>query len=193
MWPLWPELPQEMYYQNTQWLPEQKRVRNRLNEIKQQFQRVQLLREHRRSGDGWWYDEGMAQNLNFKYFPGRPAWVDTHLKNRLPIPHTFVIHTYTKPTKCHLCHKVKVCKLTIYKFDWKLVHSFLLECSSKDYSVRIAAIMFTKNVQKKWPGTAPASCRTRQTWTGPWTPETRDPSPSARRTPGTPASWHWTP
>ena len=38
--------------------------------------------------------------------PGRPAWVEAHLKNRLPIPHTFVIHTYTKPTKCHLCHKV---------------------------------------------------------------------------------------
>ena len=37
---------------------------------------------------------------------GRPAWVEAHLKNRLPIPHTFVIHTYTKPTKCHLCHKV---------------------------------------------------------------------------------------
>jgi len=39
---------------------------------------------------------------------GRPAWVDMHLANRLKIPHTFVLHTYTKPTKCHFCNKVLV-------------------------------------------------------------------------------------
>ena len=39
---------------------------------------------------------------------GRPAWVDLHLANRLKIPHTFVVHTYTKPTKCHLCNKMLV-------------------------------------------------------------------------------------
>ena len=39
---------------------------------------------------------------------GRPAWVDLHLANRLKIPHTFVVHTYTKPTKCHFCNKLLV-------------------------------------------------------------------------------------
>jgi len=39
---------------------------------------------------------------------GRPAWVDMHLANRLKIPHTFVFHTYTKPTKCQFCNKVLV-------------------------------------------------------------------------------------
>ena len=46
-------------------------------------------------------------------FSGRPPWVDVHLANRLKIPHTFVIHTYTKPTKCHFCNKVELIKLIL--------------------------------------------------------------------------------
>lgn len=30
------------------------------------------------------------------------------MATRLKIPHTFVIHTYTKPTKCHFCTKILV-------------------------------------------------------------------------------------
>ena len=37
---------------------------------------------------------------------GRPPWVDKQMAHRLKIPHTFVIHTYTKPTKCHFCGKM---------------------------------------------------------------------------------------
>jgi hypothetical protein len=40
------------------------------------------------------------------YAVGRPAWVDMQMATRLRIPHTFVLHTYTKPTKCHFCNKV---------------------------------------------------------------------------------------
>ncbi|XP_071748485.1 serine/threonine-protein kinase D3 isoform X3 [Lepeophtheirus salmonis] len=39
---------------------------------------------------------------------GRPAWVDVQMATRLKIPHTFFIHTYTKPTKCHFCNKMLV-------------------------------------------------------------------------------------
>merc|ERR1712002_449409 len=39
---------------------------------------------------------------------GRPAWVDMQMANRVKIPHTFVLHTYTKPTKCTFCNKVLV-------------------------------------------------------------------------------------
>ena len=39
---------------------------------------------------------------------GRPAWVEVQMAQRLKIPHTFVIHTYTKPTKCHFCNKMLV-------------------------------------------------------------------------------------
>ena len=28
------------------------------------------------------------------------------MANRVKIPHTFVLHTYTKPTKCTFCNKV---------------------------------------------------------------------------------------
>jgi len=57
---------------------------------------------------------------------GRPAWVDMQMANRLKIPHTFVLHTYTKPTKCQFCNKVLVgvfkqglqckdCKFNVHK------------------------------------------------------------------------------
>jgi len=39
---------------------------------------------------------------------GRPAWVDQQMATRLKIPHTFVLHSYTKPTKCHYCNKILV-------------------------------------------------------------------------------------
>ena len=45
--------------------------------------------------------------MNVLFDPvGRPAWVDMQMATRLRIPHTFVLHTYTKPTKCHFCNKV---------------------------------------------------------------------------------------
>ena len=47
-------------------------------------------------------------NSSLSPVAGRPAWVDLHLANRLKIPHTFVVHTYTKPTKCHYCNKILV-------------------------------------------------------------------------------------
>ncbi len=54
---------------------------------------------------GW----GASSNIHIGFFfvlIGRPPWVDVQMANRLKIPHTFVIHTYTKPTKCHFCNKM---------------------------------------------------------------------------------------
>ena len=34
--------------------------------------------------------------------------MDALFRNRVKIPHTFVIHTYTKPTQCHYCKKMLV-------------------------------------------------------------------------------------
>merc|ERR1711971_1457423 len=39
---------------------------------------------------------------------GRSAWVEVQMANRPKIPHTFVLHTFTKPTKCHFCNKLLV-------------------------------------------------------------------------------------
>ncbi|XP_046421888.1 serine/threonine-protein kinase D3 isoform X1 [Neodiprion virginianus] len=37
---------------------------------------------------------------------GRPPWIDREIGNRIKIPHTFVVHTYTRPTVCGLCKKL---------------------------------------------------------------------------------------
>ncbi|KAL0114046.1 hypothetical protein PUN28_011397 [Cardiocondyla obscurior] len=37
---------------------------------------------------------------------GRPVWVERELASRIKIPHTFVVHTYTRPTVCGHCKKL---------------------------------------------------------------------------------------
>ncbi|KAK9759319.1 Protein kinase domain [Popillia japonica] len=37
---------------------------------------------------------------------GRPVWVEKEMSNRVRIPHTFVLHTYTRPTVCQYCKKL---------------------------------------------------------------------------------------
>lgn len=37
---------------------------------------------------------------------GRPFWIEKEMAGRIKIPHTFVVHSYTKPTVCHYCRKL---------------------------------------------------------------------------------------
>ncbi|VEN36806.1 unnamed protein product [Callosobruchus maculatus] len=37
---------------------------------------------------------------------GRPIWIEKELSSRVRIPHTFVLHTYTRPTVCQYCRKL---------------------------------------------------------------------------------------
>ncbi|KAJ8937570.1 hypothetical protein NQ318_023100 [Aromia moschata] len=37
---------------------------------------------------------------------GRPVWVEKELSGRVRIPHTFVLHSYTRPTVCQYCKKL---------------------------------------------------------------------------------------
>lgn len=37
---------------------------------------------------------------------GRPVWIERDLATRIKIPHTFVVHTYTRPTVCGHCKKL---------------------------------------------------------------------------------------
>ncbi|XP_022252201.1 serine/threonine-protein kinase D1-like isoform X2 [Limulus polyphemus] len=57
---------------------------------------------------------------------GRPPWVDRELAGRIRVPHTFVVHSYTRPTLCQYCKKLlkglfrqgmqcKDCKLNVHK------------------------------------------------------------------------------
>ena len=65
--------------------------------------------------------------------------MDLHLANRLKIPHTFVLHTYTKPTKCHYCGKLLVgvfkqglqCKDCRYNVHKKCAEFVPRDCSGE--------------------------------------------------------------
>ncbi|XP_064489728.1 serine/threonine-protein kinase D3-like isoform X2 [Ornithodoros turicata] len=57
---------------------------------------------------------------------GRPAWVDRELAGRIRIPHTFMVHSYAKPTVCQYCKRLlkgifrqgmqcKDCKFNVHK------------------------------------------------------------------------------
>lgn len=37
---------------------------------------------------------------------GRPIWMDKMEKTRVKVPHTFAIHTYTRPTICQYCKRL---------------------------------------------------------------------------------------
>lgn len=37
---------------------------------------------------------------------GRLQWFEKDNSNRIRIPHTFVLHSYTRPTVCQLCKKL---------------------------------------------------------------------------------------
>ncbi|XP_023225928.1 serine/threonine-protein kinase D1-like [Centruroides sculpturatus] len=37
---------------------------------------------------------------------GRPAWVDRELAGRIKVPHTFMVHSYGRPTICQHCKKL---------------------------------------------------------------------------------------
>lgn len=37
---------------------------------------------------------------------GRPPWVEREIAGRIRIPHSFMIHSYTRPTICHHCKKL---------------------------------------------------------------------------------------
>ncbi|KAG9462999.1 hypothetical protein GDO78_022638, partial [Eleutherodactylus coqui] len=39
-------------------------------------------------------------------FKGRPIWKDWQDMNRVKVPHTFQVHTYTRPTICQHCRRL---------------------------------------------------------------------------------------
>ncbi|XP_068894209.1 serine/threonine-protein kinase D3 isoform X4 [Tenebrio molitor] len=52
-------------------------------------------------------DSGLFQAQNRSpSLGGRPAWVEKEMSSRVKIPHTFVLHSYTRPTVCQYCKKL---------------------------------------------------------------------------------------
>lgn len=70
---------------------------------------------------------------------GRPPWVDKKLAGQMRIPHTFMIHSYTRPTICQHCKKLlkglfrqgmqcKDCKFNVHK---KCIEKIPMDCSGE--------------------------------------------------------------
>ncbi|CAG9834220.1 unnamed protein product [Diabrotica balteata] len=52
-------------------------------------------------------DSGLFQSNNRSpSLGGRPVWVEKEMSSRVKIPHTFVLHSYTRPTVCQYCKKL---------------------------------------------------------------------------------------
>ena len=41
-----------------------------------------------------------------KSWSGRPLWMEKEYASRIKVPHTLVVHNYTRPTVCQLCKKL---------------------------------------------------------------------------------------
>ncbi|XP_043276288.1 serine/threonine-protein kinase D1 isoform X2 [Venturia canescens] len=71
---------------------------------------------------------------------GRPVWVERELATRIKIPHTFVVHTYTRPTVCGLCKKLLrglfkqglQCKDCQYNAHKKCVEKIPKDCTGEN-------------------------------------------------------------
>ena len=41
-----------------------------------------------------------------KSWSGRPIWLEREYASRIKVPHTFIVHNYTRPTMCQWCRKL---------------------------------------------------------------------------------------
>ncbi|XP_060536785.1 serine/threonine-protein kinase D3 isoform X2 [Cylas formicarius] len=51
-------------------------------------------------------ESGLVYNNRLPSLGGRPQWTEKDTSSRVKIPHTFVIHSYTRPTICQSCKKL---------------------------------------------------------------------------------------
>lgn len=49
---------------------------------------------------------GREKRSNSQSYIGRPIQLDKILMSKVKVPHTFVIHSYTRPTVCQYCKKL---------------------------------------------------------------------------------------
>lgn len=49
---------------------------------------------------------GREKRSNSQSYIGRPIQLDKILLSKVKVPHTFVIHSYTRPTVCQFCKKL---------------------------------------------------------------------------------------
>lgn len=70
---------------------------------------------------------------------GRPVWVERELAGRIRVPHSFMVHSYTRPTICQHCKKLlkglfrqglqcKDCKFNVHK---KCMEKVPMDCTGE--------------------------------------------------------------
>ncbi|KAL4239042.1 Serine/threonine-protein kinase D1 [Mactra antiquata] len=47
-----------------------------------------------------------GRNSRSKSWSGRPIWLEREFASRIKVPHTFIVHNYTRPTVCQWCRKL---------------------------------------------------------------------------------------
>ncbi|XP_052276453.1 serine/threonine-protein kinase D1-like isoform X2 [Dreissena polymorpha] len=47
-----------------------------------------------------------SRSSRSKSWSGRPLWLEREFASRIKVPHTFVVHNYTRPTICQWCRKL---------------------------------------------------------------------------------------
>lgn len=70
---------------------------------------------------------------------GRPIWMEKEMAGRVRIPHTFVLHSYTRPTVCQYCRKLlkglfkqgMQCKDCNYNAHKKCIENIPKDCTGE--------------------------------------------------------------
>ena len=76
------------------------------------------------------------------------------VRNRLKIPHTFVIHTYTKPTQCQFCKKLLAGMFKQVSDEAALLHTLYepfayIFCLFRVSNAKIAATTPIRSARKR--------------------------------------------
>jgi protein kinase D len=84
-------------------------------------------------------DRRNSSSSTLSSISGRPAWVEKELAGRIRVPHSFVVHSYTRPTICQHCKKLlkglfrqgmqcKDCKFNVHK---KCMEKTPMDCTGE--------------------------------------------------------------
>ncbi|KAK4884345.1 hypothetical protein RN001_000616 [Aquatica leii] len=82
---------------------------------------------------------------------GRPIWVEKEIASRVRIPHTFVLHSYTRPTVCQYCRKLL-----------KGLFKQGLQCKDCNYNAHKKCV---ENIPKDCTGDIPKECKSNYDYT----------------------------
>lgn len=99
---------------------------------------------------------------------GRPIWMEKMVLGRVKVPHTFVIHNYTRPTICQYCKRllkglfrqgmqckgVYRCRPSLFPIN----KIFLVKCRGKNYHKMFSSTDCKFNCHKRCASKVPKDC-----------------------------------